>query len=273
MQVVTGTEEVTASVDDGLLVVVLNRPEVRNALSLAMLEGLASVLEAAAERREVRALVLSGAGGAFCAGGDVAMMAAGRSIFGAAEDPVGRAAVQADLQRRTVVRLRDLGKPTVAMITGPAVGAGLALALACDVRYAARSAVLMSGFGRVGLAGDFGCSWLLHDLVGRSVARELLFSSEAVAADLAQERGLVNGVHPDDDLEEQTLRAARRFARVSEPAAAVMLETSALSPSLSFADACDRDAVEHVRLTGTPEHRALVQALAGRGRAGKRAAR
>lgn len=261
MQVATGTDEVTATLDEGLLVVILNRPEVRNALTLPLLEGLAAALDVAAESPEVRAVVLTGAGGAFCAGGDISLMAAGRSIFGAAGDPAGRTIAQADLQRRTVVRLRELGKPTVAMIPGAAVGAGLALALACDVRYAGRSAVLMTGFGRAGLAGDFGCSWLLHDLVGRSVARELLYSSAALSAEIALERGLVNAVHGDDELEDQTMRAARRFARVSRPAAAVMIATSGLVPSLTFAEACDRDAEEHVRLTGTPEHRALVQAV------------
>ncbi|WP_370615296.1 enoyl-CoA hydratase-related protein [Mumia qirimensis] len=262
--VATGTDDVTASLDDGVLVVTLDRPEVRNALSLPLLEGLAAALDVASGSAEVRALVLTGARGAFCAGGDVGLMAAGRSIFGAADDPDGRATAQADLQRRTVVRLRELAKPTIAMIPGPAVGAGLALALACDVRYAASSAVLMTGFGRVGLAGDFGCSWLLHDLVGRAVARELLYSSAAVPADVALARGLVNGVHPDDELVEQTMRVARRFARVPAPAVAVMAATSDLVPALSFAEACDRDAEEHVRLTATPEHRALVQALVAR---------
>ncbi|UMG91293.1 enoyl-CoA hydratase-related protein [Nocardioides sp. TF02-7] len=256
----TGTQQVGASLDDdGVLTVTLDRPGARNALSLEMLEGLAAAVEAARTRPAVRALLLTGAGPAFCAGGDVTLMAEGRSIFGEPDDPAGRTALQTELQRRTVVALHDLPKPTVAAVNGPAVGAGLALALACDVRLAASTATLMTGFGRVGLAGDFGCSWLLHRLAGPAVARELLYGSAPLRADEARDRGLVNHVHPAEELADRALRTARAFARVPAPAAQVIAETAALVPVLGFAEACDRDAELHVRLTATPEHRAAVE--------------
>lgn len=261
-QVLEGLRDVRAEVDDaGVMVVTLDRPAARNALSRELLEGLGDALDLAAASDEVGAVLLTGEGRAFCAGGDVRMMAAGRSIFGDADDPEGRAEVQAMMQRRTVVRLRELGKPTLAAVNGPAVGAGLALALACDVRVAGEAATLMAAFGRVGLAGDFGCNWLLHDLVGRSVARELLLTSAPVGAHEALRRGLVTAVHPDADLRQESLRMARAMAGVPAGARDVMLESSDLAPGLSFAQACDRDARLHVELVGTRAHRELVSRL------------
>ncbi|SKB06128.1 enoyl-CoA hydratase-related protein [Aeromicrobium choanae] len=260
-----GTPALRAELDDtGVLLVTLDRPGARHALSLDLLEALAQALDLAATSDAVRAVALTGAGGAFCAGGDVRLMAQGRSIFGPADEPERRAAAQSDAQRRTVVRLRELGKPTVAIVDGPAVGAGLALALACDLRVAGESAMLMTGFGRVGLAGDFGCNWLLHDLVGRSTARELLLTSAPVPASEALRRGLVSEVHPDHELMERGLALARRLARVPAAAVEAMLSASDLAPSLSFAEACDRDARIHVRLAGTDAHRALVARLVER---------
>lgn len=257
----TGTDQVTAVLDERVLVVTLNRPEARNALSRALLEGLAQALDTAETSSQTGAVLLTGAGPAFCAGGDVKLMAVGRSIFGEPDDPAGTTAVQADLQRRTAVRLRELGKPTVAAIRGPAVGAGLSLALACDVRVAAESATLMTGFARVGLAGDFGCSWLLHDLAGPAVARELLYGSAPVSAPEALAKGLVNAVVPDDQLDAEARRRAHAYAAVPAPAAAVIAETARLTRTLSLAEASDRDAEHHVRLTGTPEHREAVERL------------
>ena len=257
----TGSSEVSGELADGVLQVTLNRPEVRNALSLSLLEGVAAAIDLAYDSSDVKVVILTGRGDAFSAGGDVDRMASGESIFGVSEDVEGRVALQAEMQRRTVVRLHGLPKPSIAILRGSAVGAGLALALACDLRYASESAFLMTGFSRVGLAGDFGCSWLLHHLAGPAVAKEMLYRSARVGAEEAARHGLVNAVYADDQLESQTLRIARGIAKVSGPAIAQIWESAEAVTTTDLATACERDAESHVRLSLTPEHLLAVQAL------------
>lgn len=256
-----GTADVTCVLTDGVLHVTLSRPESGNAFTRAMLEGLAYAIEFAETSDDVRVVVLSGAGTTFCSGGDVALMAQGKTVFGESDDLEGRTAVQSDLQRRTVVRLFELQKPTVAVLPGAAVGAGLALALACDIRLAASSAVLATGFSRISLAGDYGCSWLLHRVTSHAVAKQMLYRPGAVRAEDAKTLNLVNEVVPDDVLPERAAAVSRALSRISPAAVAVMEETARLATELTFAEACDRDAYTHVRLTRTPEHRAAIQDL------------
>jgi 2-(1,2-epoxy-1,2-dihydrophenyl)acetyl-CoA isomerase len=156
--VVTVTDDLLGHATDGVLTLTLNHPAVRNALSADMLGALRRMLQHAEESDAVR-VVLTGSGGAFCVGGDLTRLATGESIFGPADEPQIRLANQRSAQRATVVRLHELGKPTVARLEGAAVGAGLGLALACDLRSSATT--LNTSFARLGLAGDFGATWLL----------------------------------------------------------------------------------------------------------------
>ena len=147
----TGTEDLLARVEDGVAVLTMNRPERRNALSPAMLDALARTLADAEADDDVGCVVLTGAGGAFCAGGDVKAMAqdgAGEAGFDA------RVQLQRRSHRATAGRLHEMPKPTIAAVGGAAAGAGLSLALACDLRYAARRAVLTTAFAKVGFAGS-----------------------------------------------------------------------------------------------------------------------
>jgi 2-(1,2-epoxy-1,2-dihydrophenyl)acetyl-CoA isomerase len=248
--------DLLADLADGVLTLTLNRPAARNALSCQLLDALADALQFADADDEVRVVVLTGAGTAFCAGGDVTRMAGGESVFGAADDPDARVAAQRRVQRATMVRLHELSKPTIAAVNGPAVGAGLGLALACDLRYLAESARLLTGFLPLGLAGDFGVTWLLRDLVGPSRATELLLLSEWVSGARAVELGLAAEVVPD--LFGHVADVARRLAAASAPATRAAKANVARAGRLDLADAADKEALEHVRLTGTPEHRAAV---------------
>lgn len=257
----TGTGHLLASLASGVLTLTLNRPEVRNAFSREMLEALAAMLDLAARREDVRVVVLAGAGGVFCAGGDLAKLAAGESIFGPAGDPAVRLSAQQALQRATVVRLHEMSKPTVALIEGAAVGAGLGLALACDLRYASASATLRTGFGRLGLAGDFGCTWLLNRLVGASRALELLFLSPPLPAGRARELGLVTDVVPDERLRDHATKLAGRLALLSPEAARAMKEHVARARDSGLATCADAEAEWHVRLLETGAHRDAVRAL------------
>jgi enoyl-CoA hydratase/carnithine racemase len=168
----TGTDHLLAAQEAAVLTLTLNRPEVRNALSAPMLGALSRMLRHAETSPDVRVVVLTGSGAAFCAGGDLTMLARGESMFGPSDEPHSRLANQILIQRATVVRLHRLSKPTIAVLPGPAVGAGLGLALACDLRYGGPTTTLGTGFGRLGLAGDFGCTWLLRQIVVPSRALE-----------------------------------------------------------------------------------------------------
>ncbi|MGI5330166.1 enoyl-CoA hydratase/isomerase family protein [Actinomadura nitritigenes] len=257
----TGTAHLLAARAGGVLTLTLNRPEARNAFSREMLDGLAGMLDFAAASDDVRAVVITGAGGAFCAGGDLGKLAAGESIFGPAGDPGTRLAAQKALQRATVVRLRELDKPSVALIGGAAVGAGLGLALACDLRYAAASAVLRTGFGRIGLAGDFGCTWQLARLLGASRALELLYLSPPLTAARARDLGLVNEAVADDELAEHGAKLAARLAALSPDAVSAMRRHVDRAHGHDLAACADAEAEWHVRLLESGGHHDAVRAI------------
>src|SRR5690242_6585316 len=156
----TGTEDLRAEIDEGVAVITMNRPDRRNAFSQAMLSAMAAVLAQVEMDDDVGCVVLTGAGGAFCAGGDVKGFAE-RSEQAAPDSYDRRLQMQRFHHAQTSLRLWRMPKPTVAVLPGAAAGAGLSLALACDLRYAAENAVLTTAFVNVGLAGDFGGTWFL----------------------------------------------------------------------------------------------------------------
>ncbi|MFC7886314.1 enoyl-CoA hydratase-related protein [Streptomyces sp. NPDC057376] len=263
-QVLTAdSDELQAELESGVLLLRLNRPRARNALTLEMLEALASRLAWAQTEPAVRVVVLTGAGAGFCAGGDIKVMAAGRSIYGTSEEPELRTRRQIEVQRATSVALWHFGKPTVALINGPAVGAGLALALACDLRYAAASSTLGSGFAAVGLAGDFGCTWLLNRLLGPARAKEMLLFAQSLGARRSLDWGLVNGVFDDDRLLTEGLARARRLADGPQTALGAIKEHIARAGREDLATCADAEVRRHVQLMAGEEHRAAVRRLLG----------
>jgi 2-(1,2-epoxy-1,2-dihydrophenyl)acetyl-CoA isomerase len=258
------SDELLVTLDAGVLTLTLNRPEARNALSLSMLDALAAAIDSGLDSTDVRVIVLTGVGSAFCAGGDVATFARGQSIFGPMDEPEQRITRQIQSQRATVVRLWESPKPTIALLNGPVVGAGLGLALACDLRFAAESAFLRTGFTRVGLAGDFGCTWLLTRLVGAAKAKELLFLPHTLPAGSARHMGLVNDVFADEQLMEQGTTIARQLADGPQQAFEAVKSnvTNALQGDL--AECADEEVRLHVRLLGTRYHREAVTAMTQR---------
>src|SRR2546422_1532555 len=185
--------------------ITLNRPDARNALDMAMRRELVTALDEIEADPEARVVVLTGAGGHFCAGGDVKLMRDRRHT--AAE---GRARVA--LLNRLVLRLVDFPRPTIAMVDGFAVGAGCNLALCCDLVVASDRARFGEVFGKIGLVPDGGGTWLLPRLVGLARAKELIFTADIVEAAEAQRIGLVNRVVKAADLSTATRRIAERIA-------------------------------------------------------------
>ena len=255
----TGSEQLLARVEDGVGVITLNRPEARNALSEALTPALRRTIARFAAADEVGAVVVTGAGAAFCAGGDVKGMGARTD---AKPRPIDEAA--ADLRRRQRAltgALAGMRKPTVAALPGPAAGAGLAIALACDIRFAARSAFVSTGYARVGLTGDYGIAWLLTRAVGTARARELMFTAARVDAETCERIGLVNRVLDDDSLTAETLAFARGLAAGPRGAIAGIKDNLDRALSLDFLAALDAEAEVLVRAARTDDHREAVRAF------------
>ena len=210
----TGTDQLLATLDDGVAVLTLNRPEVRNALGDTVSPALRRTLALLRDEPDARCVVVTGAGRAFCSGGDVKGMGSRTPPREDAPPSLEEVvADQAERQRALTGALYALPVPTIAALPGPAAGAGLAIALACDLRIAAESAFVTTGFANVGLSGDYGLSFFLSQLVGTAVARELFFTAERVDAASCERLGIVNRVVPDEQLMDETLSLARRLAR------------------------------------------------------------
>src|SRR3984885_2163269 len=260
----TGTQDLRAEVDDGVAVITMNRPDRRNAMSEAMVSALGAVLAQVETDDAVGCVVLTGAGGAFCAGGDVKNMAASPADRADARggQPLDvRIHRQRLSQRATSGRLWAMPKPTIAAISGPAAGAGLSLALACDLRYAVPSAVLTTAFARVALAGDYGGTWFLTQLVGSSKAKELYYFSERLTAEEAQRLGIVNAIFPPADFEREVMERARRLGRGPSIAYRYMKENLNRAVSGELGECMDLEVTHHVHTGLTEDHREAAQAF------------
>jgi 2-(1,2-epoxy-1,2-dihydrophenyl)acetyl-CoA isomerase len=258
----TGTADLRAEIDDGVAVLTMNRPDRRNAFSPEMLSAMAAVLARAETDDEVGCVVLTGAAGAFSAGGDVKRMAAGPANRDGAGPSLDAAIHRQRLsQRATSGRLWSMPKPTIAAIAGPAAGAGLSLALACDLRYAVPEAVLITSFARVALAGDYGGTWFLTQLVGSSKAKELYYFSERLTAEDAQRLGIVNDVFPATDFEREVIARARQLARGPSIAYRYMKENLNRAVTGELGDCMDLEVTHHVHTSLTEDHREAARAF------------
>lgn len=255
----TGTEQLLCTVRDGVAIVTLNRPEARNAFSPAMSTALRELIPVLDADPDVRVLLITGAGSAFCAGGDVKNMGDRRAPTDQTHDEKFRAMVQR--HHGTAGAIRALRKPTIAALPGAAAGAGLALALAADMRIAGTSAMLTTGYTKVALPGDYGIAWLLTRTIGPGRARELMLTAERVPAKRAEELGLVNRVVDDAKLQDEAFALARSLAE--GPAVAIEYIKDNLDEvfDITHEDAIDREAERMMRAQGTEDHKEAVRAF------------
>jgi enoyl-CoA hydratase/carnithine racemase len=230
-------------VDEGVGTILLNRPHKKNAFTLEMIDQWAAVLVAARTDADVRALLLTGSGDGFCSGVDL------DAFNQRASSPLQAKRNLTDRIHRVAHALADLDKPVIAAVNGVAVGAGMDMALMCDIRLAARSARFSEGYVRVGLVpGDGGC-YFLPRLVGPARAMELLLTGDFVDASEAERIGIVNHVYDDDRLMEEATALARRLA--GGPPVAIAMIKRALYQSAN----CDlRTALDLIS-----SHMAVVQ--------------
>ncbi|MDX2159598.1 MAG: enoyl-CoA hydratase-related protein [Hyphomicrobiaceae bacterium] len=247
--------------EDGVLTLTFNRPDRRNALTTDMLQRLGDELAAAELDNEIGCIVLTGAGGAFCAGGDVKSMA-GSHASGQAIDQVRRMEAQRQSHRRTTLRLYEMAKPTLAAIPGPAAGAGFSLALACDMRIAVDTAVMSTSFVKVGLSGDYGGTYLLTQLVGPAKARELYLLGERIDMTEALRLGIVNWVVAADLFEARTMEIARRLAAGPRLAHRFLKDNLNRAQKMSLADCLDMESANLMQLRETEDHKEAALAFA-----------
>jgi len=255
----TGTDELLAELRNGVAILTLNRPESRNALSDTLSPALRRSMARLRVEEEVRCVVITGAGTAFCAGGDVKGM-------GGASRSAPRTATEAiddltERQRTLTGALYSLPQPTIAALPGPAAGAGLSIALACDIRIAAESAFVTTGFANIGLSGDYGASFFLTQLVGTAKARELFYTADRLDAASCERLGIVNRVVPAERLMDETMELAERLA--AGPTVAYRYMKQNLDRALrTDLDTClAHEARGTVRSAMTEDHREAVRAF------------
>ena len=262
----TGTDDLLGWVENGVAYLSFNRPANRNALSPAMYDGFAMALPVVAQDPSIGCLVVTGEGGAFCAGGDVKGFAEGHKRDGQADNssrPSAAAAVD-NLRRLhvlTTLAIHRMPKITIAAVPGAAAGAGLSFALACDMRVATEKAVFVTAFGNIGASGDFGGSYFLTQLVGPSKAKELYVLSERLTARQAEQLGIVNRVFADEDFDALSRSLAERVAAGAPLAQRAMKENINRALTADLATCLDAEAANMVATMSTEDHRSAVAAF------------
>jgi 2-(1,2-epoxy-1,2-dihydrophenyl)acetyl-CoA isomerase len=253
---VTGAAATVVWAQDGAVATItLNRPQARNALTTAMKESLLAALSQAAGDPAVRAVIITGAGGAFCAGQDLREYGAALAAGQPAIDTVRRH------YNPIITAIVTMPKPVVAALHGTAAGAGAALALACDLRIAGRGASLLMAFARVGLGPDSGSSWTLQRLAGPGRAAEMLLLAEPVTADQALAAGLVTSVVDDGEVMAAAQELAARLAAGPTAAYAATKAALAYSASHDLTESLANEARLQEALGQTADHRAATAAF------------
>lgn len=242
---------------DGVLTLTMNRPEVRNALNLDMSWALLAALRRAYTDRAVRAVVLTGAGGAFCSGGDVKSMAAGALSAPTFEERAAQLRDRAEASRL----LTEMNKPTIAVIPGAAAGAGLALAMACDFRVAISTAKITVAFPKVGLAGDYGATWFLTQLVGAGRARELIMLSPVLSAAEAHGLGLVNRVFEPEAFEQGASQFVSALAKGPTVAYGYIKQNINVALASDLRTSIDTEATHQARCLASADHAEAAKAF------------
>lgn len=247
MEIETGTSELLCRVEDRVATLTLNKPDKRNALGDVLTPALRAILPVLEADSRVGCVLLTGAGSAFCSGGDVSEMGAGGSAAPRTMDE--RVAELTRKQETLTLTLYELAKPTIAALPGAAAGAGLSIALACDLRVAARNAFITTAFINVGLSGDYGSSWFLNRLLGQGKAKELMFCAERMSAEECERWGLVNRVFDADTFRADAQAYAARIANGPATALRLMKRNLNRAPQLGLRESLAMEA-QHLILCG-----------------------
>lgn len=250
-------EAAVVSVEDKVGYIKMNRPKQLNALNGEMISTMKKTLSDWARDPEIGAVVLTGEGRAFCAGGDVGSMAKGSDKKPSMEESVDGLRFGQEL----CYTLHTMPKITIAAVNGYAMGAGLGIAMSCDLRVASDKAKFGTAYAKVGFGGDYGTTWQLTKLVGMAKAKELLILADIIEADEALRIGLVNKVVDHDLLEEAAKTMATGIANGPLVSYRYMKENINLAVNSDFRTILDREAFTHIRCGGTEDHKEGVRAF------------
>ncbi|MEN9629844.1 MAG: enoyl-CoA hydratase [Pseudomonadota bacterium] len=253
------TQDLLETFDNGIATLTMNRPEARNAFTLEMMSALSEALPRLATNPAVRLVVLTGAGAAFCAGGDVKSFA--RRASGGGEMTFDQRVSDLRARMEATRWLHEMPKPTLAVIPGPAAGAGFSLAVACDLRIAADDAKLTTAFSKIGLSGDYGGSYFLNHLVGAAKAREMYFTGQVIRGDEAARIGLVNRAVPAAQLPAAAAAWAAELAALPTVAVGYMKRNLNTGLRGSLADVLDAEAIHMIRTFETQDHKGAAAAF------------
>lgn len=247
---------VLQKLEGGLLTITMNRPERKNALNPEMVAGLVEAARRGADDAEVRAVLFKGAGGSFCVGGDVKSMAAGRA-------PLPFEVKLANLRRGMEVSriLHQMPKPVVAQLDGAAAGAGLSMALSCDLRIASESCKITTAFAKVGFSGDYGGTYFLTQLLGSARARELYLTSPVLTAREAHAIGMVTKIVPDVEIDAAAHELALSLAQGPSIALGYIKRNINNAEHLPLEDCFDGEAIHHTRCSDTEDHKEAAKAF------------
>lgn len=216
IEIETGTEELLCRIEDRVGVITLNKPDKKNALGDILTPALRRTVATLEEDDRVGCVMITGTGDAFCSGGDVSGMGGGGGQAAkSSQPPISKKDRIAELthkQETLTLRIHELAKVTVAALPGAAAGAGLSIALACDLRVASSNAFVTTAFRNIGLSGDYGGSWFLPRLIGLAKAKELYYTADRINAEEGARLGIFNKVFPQETFRQDAFAYAARIA-------------------------------------------------------------
>ena len=260
----TGTNELLCELADGVATVTLNRPEKRNALGDNLTPALRAILLTLEENLRCGAIVITGSGRAFCAGGDVSGMGGAGSkpetqtIKPTPEDGM-RALIHK--QESLTLRMHELAKPIIAALPGPAAGAGLSIALAADLRVMSEDTFITTAFANIGLSGDYGTSWFLTRLIGPSRALELMLTARRITAKECLDLGIVNTITPYEEVRNRARQLALDIANGPRTALRYMKENINRAVNSDLKTCLSGEARALMQCSRTDDHKEAVRAF------------
>ena len=258
----TGTDELLCSINQRVATITLNRPEKRNALSDNLTPALRQVLLDLETNNDVGCIVITGAGNAFCAGGDIGGMADNASNDSGPQPTMqDRVRTLIHKQETLTMRLFNHAKPTIAALPGVAAGAGFCIALACDMRIAAASTFVTTAYRNIGFSGDYGGSWLLNQLVGPAKTKELFYTGRTIQSSEALALGIFNQVVEDAAFPEAVTELASQIASGPPIALGYMKENINSAIESSLQNNLAREADRLMRCAATDDHKEAVAAF------------